>query len=71
MDISKVRDAFISARTMVQRCQADVMEEFYMPDKITQLGLMVADMPPEVRALLDEQTLKVIEEVLHGKPGRI
>jgi len=67
MDISTVRNAYLSARVEVNGVIGKVMEDFFMPDELIKLAMMNATMPPEARALLDAETQGKIKEVLNGK----
>jgi hypothetical protein len=66
MDVADLRDSFIDARAEVAGIMEEAVEEFYRPDKMLQLAVMVTASTPEEWAMLPPDVRAQIEEVLNG-----
>ncbi len=66
-DTAEIRDAFMLARAKINDALMTAYTRFFAPDMELQIRLQSLQLPPEVEALLDEDTKQKIVEVLHGK----
>ncbi len=63
-DIADVRDVIMEAEAEVIAVVDEAIAEFFEPDMLTQLAMMVDMMPEEAWDLVDDETKDQIAEVL-------